>query len=64
MHLHPVLASETANELLRERTETAITAADIRRRLDEQQGRAYALRRTRRRRRLLGRPFSGPRYVA
>jgi hypothetical protein len=63
MHLHPVLASQTAAELQRERTEKAVAAAEIRRRLAEQLEGRVAVRRSRRRRRLLGRALNGPRYA-
>jgi hypothetical protein len=56
MHLHPVLTSAAATELQRERTERAVAASELRRRLREQLEERGAVRRTRRRRRLLGRP--------
>jgi hypothetical protein len=63
MHLHPVLASQAAIELQRERTDNAIAAAEVRRRLQEQpEGRT--VRRMRRRRRLFGLSLGGPRYAA
>jgi hypothetical protein len=66
MHLHPVLASQTATELQRERTAKAVAASEIRRRLAEQGTARAAARRARRRRRLLARlrPSTDPRYAA
>jgi hypothetical protein len=64
MHLHPVLASQVGAELQRERTERAVAASELRRRLDEQPEGRVAGRRGRRRRRLLAHWLNAPRHVA